>query len=277
MYTKHYDECYFINYDAYDDLALYEVGCQKCPPEYSFGPIIRSNYVLHYILNGSGSLYLDNHRFPVYAKQAFITPPNLVAFYQGSAADPWNYIWLHFNGKKVIDLLTQAGISRENPIFIPSAPSEGLENCILEILHHNDEEYTCIGNLYRMFHFLISTSSNKPVPQKGDKSLGYIKNAVDYITKKYAEPIRIQDVADYCGLERSYLSKIFKHATNYSPQEYLIFFRIQKAKQLLIQKNVPVQNVAYSVGYTDPFAFSKIFKQETGISPTQYRENHLAG
>ena len=274
MATRHYDECYFVNYDSYDDLVLYEVGCQKCPPDYSFGPIIRNNYVLHYILSGSGSLYLDNREFPVYAEQAFITPPNLVSFYKGSTSDPWNYIWIHFNGRKAMDLLTQAGISKETPVFIPAAPSDGLKDCITEILRHNSEEYTCIGNLYRLFHFLINNSSNRPAPEESDKSLVYIKSVIEYITKKYREPIKIQDIADYCGLDRSYLSKMFKNATSYSPQEYLIFYRIQKAKQLLIKEEIPVQNVAYSIGYTDPFAFSKVFKRETGFSPTQYRSRH---
>lgn len=54
--VKHYDECYFVDYDSYEDLNLYEVGCQNCIPNYSFGPIIRNNYVLHYILNGCGKL-----------------------------------------------------------------------------------------------------------------------------------------------------------------------------------------------------------------------------
>lgn len=60
---KHYDECYFVNYDSYEDLSLYEIGSQKCPPKYSFGPIIRENYVLPYVLEGSGTLYLNDEPF----------------------------------------------------------------------------------------------------------------------------------------------------------------------------------------------------------------------
>lgn len=274
MATKHYDECYFVNYDSYDDLCFYEVGCQKCPPGYSFGPIIRDNFVLHYVLHGEGTLYLDSQKYDVSDKQIFVLPPNLLAYYEGSIENPWNYIWIHFNGKKAIELLNKAGVSNESPVFIPTCPSMELEECMIDTLRHNREEYICIGNLYRLFQYMIDTSSNKPADKEQDKSMKYIKDVISFITKKYAEPIKIQDIADACGLDRSYLSKLFKHVTNYTPQEYLVFFRMRKATQLLKNPRIPIQNVAYSVGYNDPFAFSKMFKKELGISPTRYREQN---
>ena len=103
--VKHYDECYFVDYDSYEDLNLYEVGCQNCIPNYSFGPIIRNNYVLHYILNGCGKLYVDEKEFPVSTGQAFVTQPHIPVYYKADASDPWNYIWIHFNGQKTIDFL----------------------------------------------------------------------------------------------------------------------------------------------------------------------------
>ena len=49
MAVRTYDEVYFFNFDSYEDLRLYEVGCQKCDPSYGYGPIIRDLYILHYI------------------------------------------------------------------------------------------------------------------------------------------------------------------------------------------------------------------------------------
>lgn len=272
---KYYDECFFVNYDAYQDLALYEIGCQKCPPDYSFGPIIRENYVLHYIISGKGTLYLDNKDFSVSGKPAFITPPHLPAYYKADTEHPWNYIWIHLNGEKAFDLLSFVGISKTQPIFIPSKPCPEIENCILEMLHNTDLEFECVGNLYRLFQYMIDVSSTRPQPDHVDNTLKYIKDTITYISGKFNEPIKVQEIADHCGLDRSYLSKIFKQATNYSPQEYLIYYRIKKAKQLLKNTELTIQHVAYAVGYPDPFAFSKIFKKETGFSPSEYRVNLL--
>lgn len=269
---KHYDECYFVEYDSYDDLSLLEVGCQKCVPDYSFGPIIRSNYVLHYIIEGSGVLYLNQKSFPVSSHQAFITPPFASAFYQADSNTPWNYIWLHFNGQKTHDFLHKAGITLDEPVFIPMDDSNGLEQCLYNILHHPKDEYYCIGNLYQAFQILIDSSSRKADEENNDTQLNYIRNTIQYIRKKYAEPVRVSDIADYCGLDRSYLSKLFKSATSYSPQEYLMHVRMSKARKLLTQSALPIQSIAYSVGYPDPFAFSKVFRKETGYSPSEYRK-----
>ena len=271
---KNYDECYFVNYDTYYDLNLYEIGCQKCPSDYSFGPIIRENYVLHYILNGCGVLHLDSHNYKVCAKQAFITPPLLPAAYQADNKDPWNYIWIHFNGEKVLDFMNSIGISKSQPLFLPTRFSPTLESYILNILHGKDQEYLCIGLLYHLFQEMINLSSTRPEPNYQNTNLKYIKDTINYISHKYSEPIKVQEIADHCGLDRSYLSKIFKQATNYSPHEYLLYFRMRKAKQLLKETEEPIQHVAYAVGYPDPFAFSKIFKKETSLSPSEYRIKH---
>lgn len=275
MGTRHYDECYFVNYDSYDDLNLYEIGCQKCPSGYSFGPIIRNNYVLHYILEGTGTLYLQDQAFPVSAGQAFVIPPKLVAHYAASNDTPWNYIWIHFNGQKTSELLYKAGITSSRPVFIPACRAGEIRQCMQDLLKYNSLEYTCIGNTYRLFQLLCDTTSNTPSVGETDKALRYIREVIRFISNRYQEPIKIQEIADLCGLDRSYLCKIFKHATNYTPQEYLIFFRIKKAKQLLKDPELPIQHIAYSVGYNDPFAFSKVFKKETGVSPSQYRAEYL--
>ena len=69
--------------------------------------------------------------------------------------------------------------------------------------------------------------------KKRTDSLTYIQTTIQFIRQKYSDPIRIQDIADYCGLNRSYLTRLFKHATGYTPQEYLAQYRINQAKQLL--------------------------------------------
>ena len=274
MAIKYYDEVYFLNYDSYDDLNLYEIGYQKCPSGYSFGPIIRNNYVMHYIKTGKGKLILENQEFSVGPNQAFFTPPNIVAFYQADEDDPWDYIWIHFNGQKAMEILHAAGITTQYPLYVPNVYNDDVKNCLFDILHNRDYEYKCIGYLYHLFQLMINNSSSKPQVAELNSELRYIRDVISYISRKFFEPIKVQEIADYCGLDRSYLCKIFKKATNYSLQEYLIFYRMNKAKHLLKTPDISIQNVAYSVGYPDPYAFSKIFKKEVGVPPRSYRKTH---
>jgi len=272
---KHYDECYFLNYNTYSDINLFEVGSQKCPPSYSFGPIVRKHYVLHFVLEGKGTLYLNNEPFHIVKNEAFIIPPNVVSFVKADETEPWNYIWIHFNGPKAIELLADAGMSKETPVFRSTGDNRQLIHILNDLLQHSENELRCIGNLYHLFHELITHTSSKPQYNKVDERLKYVKTIIDFISVKYSEPIKIQDLSDLCGLERSYLTKLFKSSTGYSPQEYLISFRMKRAKKLLSEAQLPIQHVAYSVGYNDQFTFSKAFRKTTGVSPTAYRETHL--
>lgn len=267
------DGVWWLNYSQYEDLSLYEVGVQRCGPGYEFGPIIRDKYILHYVFQGEGVLELDHKSFPVREKQVFLLPANALVRYQASDANPWHYIWIHVQGFKVVELLQKAGLSRKTPVFTPTDSGERLASLLLGIFEHHDKEYTCMGNLYLFFQQLIDTTANKPeAEEETEPALNYIQWVVEYINQKYSEPISVQSIADFCGIDRSYLSKIFKYATGYTLQEYLIQFRIKKAKQLLKETALPVQHVSYSVGYNDPFSFSKVFKKQAGMSPTEWRQ-----
>ena len=106
------------------------------------------------------------------------------------------------------------------------------------------------------------------------EKLPHIKRTITYINDNYASKIKINELADHVGVNRSYLASSFKKATGYSPKEYLLTLRMEKAKSLLEKTDMPVNAVANSVGYTDQLAFSRMFKEYTGISPKAFREEH---
>ncbi len=268
------DGDFWLNYNQYEDLRLYEVGRQKCPAGYEFGPIIRDKYILHYVVSGEGTLYMDQKEFHVEKDQIFLLPPNALVHYQASSTDPWHYIWIHIHGFKVVELLQKAGLTRKTPVFVPARSGIGLGEHLMRIYDEHAAEYTCMGELYHFFQLLLDLSrkEDKDTEKNEEPALRYIQWVIDYIDHKYSEPIRVQSIADFCGIDRTYLGKIFKYATGYTIQEYLIQFRMTKAKKLLRETSMPVQYVSFAVGYNDPFSFSKVFKKNTGMSPTEWRK-----
>ena len=85
-------------------------------------------------------------------------------------------------------------------------------------------------------------------------------------------PQAVLELADYIGVNRSYLTSSFKKAIGCSPQEYLVNLRMEKAREMLRNTGMQINAVAAAVGYQDQLAFSKIFKQHFGTSPKAYRE-----
>ena len=109
-----------------------------------------------------------------------------------------------------------------------------------------------------------------------EKKISYVEEALRYIENNYAHTVNIQVIADYLSIERTYLYRLFKDITGSSPQEYLLDYRIRRACSLLKETDLPVSDIARSVGYNDALYFSRLFKQKKGRTPTRYREeNHF--
>ncbi|WAA10972.1 phosphoenolpyruvate hydrolase family protein [Fervidibacillus albus] len=98
----------------------------------------------------------------------------------------------------------------------------------------------------------------------------YIDFIKKYIRLHYAENITLQELAEYLGLSRSYVSILFKTEVGISFRDYLIDYRMNLAIDILKNKNLPLTTVAEMVGYPDYAQFSKLFKKKMGISPKEY-------
>lgn len=265
------DFCKFVNYECSDDFYLYELGTNVCDPGYSYEHFVIKRCILHFIFRGKGTLYLDGKAYPVHEHQAFLIPENAHAFYKADEEDPWEYAWLHFGGPKHVSILKEAGLDYNNPIYTPTGCIKEIEDTVYDIIHHYNREYYCIGTLYKLFDYMIANSKDK-ADVSTNNALLYVKNVISYIQLKYSEPITIETIAFACGLNRSYLTRLFKNATGYSLQEYLIVYRIKMACKLLVETNLSVQAIANKVGYNDAFNFTKAFKKHTKVSPTEYRK-----
>ena len=88
----------------------------------------------------------------------------------------------------------------------------------------------------------------------------------------YAENISLDQMAEISGYNKYYLCRIFKKHFLVTPQDYVIQLRILKAKELLRDTEIPVQNIGDIVGIKDPNYFYRLYKSKTGVSPALYRK-----
>ena len=94
-----------------------------------------------------------------------------------------------------------------------------------------------------------------------------MRHAMKYIDLNYWKNPTIQELADFCGINRSHLSRIFKQKTNQSPQEYLLRYRINTACTFLRTTDLTLSQIATALGYADQFSFSKAFKRRKEFPP----------
>ena len=91
----------------------------------------------------------------------------------------------------------------------------------------------------------------------------------------YADPNPVAAMAAQSGLtERSFLRR-FKRATGQSPLEYVQTLRIEEAKQLLETSDMPLDDIAAEIGYSEPSAFRHLFRKLVGVTPSAYRRRYV--
>ncbi len=271
-----FDFCAFVDYDSSADACLYEIGEYVCEPEYSYGPIIRPRGIIHFVTSGKGMLTIDDRTFTVHKDQIFYIPAGVSAYYIADSKDPWTYKWLHVGGSRVLEVLKDAGIDEYNPVFSivdrESSTRKRFYELFNEIFDNFTRELICISKIYELLDY-FSVFSLHTSESSEKLQLQYVRTVIKYIHLKYSEQIHVDDISRALGLNRSYLSRLFHDATGSTIQDFLLTYRIKEASNMLKNSDSTISYIAFAVGYTDIYTFSKAFKRKTGMTPTMYREN----
>ncbi|MBP3634297.1 MAG: AraC family transcriptional regulator [Oscillospiraceae bacterium] len=235
-----------------EDLNPVFAGEATCLPGAINHPVKRT-MLLHYVLSGKGILYLDDQQYTVCAGQAFIIPADAHAHYVADEKDPWSYRWIGFTGRLA------PAFAKLPAVF--DAPSDTLCHLNGQKEPHPMLAYQLSGDLLQLYAAMIQ-------PDVLPRS--HVQKAIDYIELSYMNPLAIGDIADYVGLNPFYLSKLFKEKTGHTLQSHILQVRLAEAKRYLLL-GYAVKEVAAMSGFKDIANFSKLFKREFGMNPTQWR------
>lgn len=254
---------------------LNNYGYEECKPQKSYGPAIRDHYLFHYIIKGKGVFEIENESYSVEENQMFVICPNDVTLYRTDPFDPWIYTWIGFSGEGADDLIDYLGISKNDPVI--DIPVDSNIKDILKELYsittiNIQGNFNCISLMYKFISELLHIFPRSAGSSDLSMQNSYVFAVEDFIKNNYQNDIRISEISDMIGLDRSYLSSLFKKINHKSIQMYLIDYRLRKAMHLLRETNLTMLQIAMSTGYTDQFIFSKAFKKKYGISPSRARQ-----
>ena len=104
-----------------------------------------------------------------------------------------------------------------------------------------------------------------------DKGNAHIRHALRYMAANYAEPLTLESVAHEVGLSPNYLSKLFQESVGVGFREQLNRIRIEESKQLLLNTDYSLADIALAMGFVDQSYFCKVFKRIVGLTPGKFR------
>ena len=125
--------------------------------------------------------------------------------------------------------------------------------------------------LSKIMNWLIENHPSKIISPDKPIRDNRIDKAADFIVQNYYKRITLRNIADFCGLSRSQLVKLFRERTGKSPLEYLILFRLKTATEFLRDKHKTISKIAYDVGYNNEKSLRKAFLTYTKQLPSSFR------
>ncbi|MBW4600021.1 MAG: AraC family transcriptional regulator, partial [Calothrix sp. FI2-JRJ7] len=115
-----------------------------------------------------------------------------------------------------------------------------------------------------------SSKKNEISNYSGGLPSHQLQKSIDYMQYHLSEDISLEDIAAYVGISQYYFVRLFKQSTGYSPYQYLIKCRIERAKQLMMLRQGSITDIAVLVGFTSQSQFGRHFKRFTGMTPKQF-------
>ncbi len=258
---------------SFDKMTMSALGEQFCKSGHKHGPQIRENYIFHFAVSGKGIFKAHGKTYRLGANQGFLIGDSTPVYYEADEKEPWHYCWIIFSDKQAENFFKKIGLSAEFPIYTAKAENNvysKFKSCMRAF--DNGSDYESASAFYALLdEFIKSAGEEQRIIQPKED---YLHKAEQYILHHYHSPLlRIGLLASEIGIDRSYLTRLFNEKFGHNPQEYILRLRMEKAKTFLQTTDYSVGTIANSVGYPELDAFSKMFKNYYGCSPSAIRKN----
>lgn len=265
-----------VKFYSITDYHVRPVVCaweRTSPRKNPVGPWKLSNYVVHFILDGEGVCYYENKKYIIKKGAIFSIAPGKTVTYMQNSKKPWRSIWFEITGSDCGTLFEQSGLGSD--VFVKVVSDyEKFASMFLQAmnscnLNEDPQGFIILSHIYRIFGELATEFASDSA-QKFIKSQ-LVEKIVDYIDKNYGNDISAGTIAKAFFISPQYLARIFHHEIKMSPQAYLTSVRLSKAAEMLANGTFTVSSISESVGFSNPYYFSEMFKKKYLVSPKKYR------
>ena len=246
-------------------------GWEKVTAQYQIDRESFPHFVIEWVADGTGSLWLGKDTYPLQPGSFFAYGPGV---HHQIKTDPDARLvkyFLDFEGLAAGDLLQRYKLN------IPSFRQLPTDCGILELFDSIiDAGSSQLANAPRLAELLLEglillASENYPKTSTlQSRAFQTYQRCEKYIARHYRSIQRTHEIAQACHLETTYMTRLFKRFGKTSPHRQLVQMKMNAAALQLLRRGALVKEVADEFGYADPYHFSKSFKKVHGLSPEHY-------
>lgn len=248
-----------------------EAGCFYARRNYVASRSNTKSYLVFYTISGAGEVYQGGQMARVSRGQALLldcSKPH--RFRTAHDRRHWYHLWANVDGSGVATLASFISPGHIQAVDVRDQEiRQGFDLLFSKIEQENTRSISSLGlGVHQILAAMVAGSAEDddvPWPQTA------VGVAQAYVSEHYADNITVADMADAASVSSSYLIRLFKRTLGTTPYNYLLRYRITKARELLDETNRPVVQVAHDVGFSNESNFSYRFSKMVGQSPRAYR------
>ncbi|CAG7636999.1 helix-turn-helix domain-containing protein [Paenibacillus allorhizosphaerae] len=249
------------------------------PDGWSLKPRRLKQYQLQYVLEGSAEYVIQDRSYVTNRGDLLLHGPNEQHYVRTMPGTPYVCISIvfHFGSTSfpIHDLLRSDSADANH--HMGNFANHALENKLSElVLHYRQSglyhQLHCQNLLMQiLLHLSAASNALDPVAsKKEDANKAKLILVRNYIASHFREGFGHRDLEKLTGWSRNYIIVQFRKTFGMSPTQYLIWIRLEKAKELALQSGLSFSEIASEVGYVNIHAFGKIFKRKTGMSLSEF-------
>lgn len=234
----------------------------------------RVDYQILYVASGKAHFYFNGVEEIVNAGNMVIYRPREEQRYYYYGIDQTEVYWVHFTGNNVKNILRKYGILDDAHV-IHTGTSLEYKRLFLAMIQElklckEDYEELLVNYLQQLLIMMHRAINSKP-RGKNPLLMSEMDSAVRYFHENYNTSISIEEYATEHHMSVSWFIRNFKEYTNSTPAQYLLSLRISNAQSLLESTSYNISEIADIVGYDNPLYFSRLFRKQCGMSPSEFR------
>ena len=236
--------------------------------------LIRDNYnslLITHILNGSFTYVKDSKH--ITARKGDTVILDCYKPHEYYTNDSLESVWIHISGANSIDIFNEIESTEGN--LIKCKDIQHLRKLLFRVFDSMKGETPPTELNYSLDIYKIFTELLNPQSAKSKGEISYedsVHRVKEYIAENLNENLTIKDLAKSVNMSSSHFSRVFKQQTGFSPYDYILISRLNRAKYLLQTTNMTIASVAYEVGFNSESNFIYYFTENEGISPGKFRK-----
>ncbi len=249
-----------------------EVGDFYARSQFSTARSDKNSFIVFYTLGGAGVVRQGGQTLTLERGQALLMDCRSPQSY-GTAPERnhWYHLWTHVDGAGVAAMGKVLGLPRLVPVTLPLSQVQPHFDTLFELLGTESVENT--ARLGLAVHGLLTSLVVAAQQEAAGPEEDPVALACAFIDKHYAEDVPLERLAQAAAVSPSYLIRLFKRKMDTTPHDYLLRYRISRAKELLAETTLTSASIAQHVGFNSESNFSYRFSRIVGQSPRAYRQS----